>query len=394
MALPGINIAYQNGQLGTVVTSEDGLLVLCAKGTAVTGKLDTDKAYKIYRLSGLDDLGITTTNNAALFKAVKQFYTEAPEGTPLYVVVYSDTSMTDFCDKDSGKLRGILQSLKGAARGIVVIHPDVTTGLTTTDGLSSDVFTAIAKAQALGEWTATELYAPVFILLDGYAYTGEASDLKDISDGDDNRVMVTIGSDASSATEMHSAVGYLAGRIAKSPVQRNIGRVRDGGISADKMFIGTTAIENAMDDIETIYAKGYVTPRVHVGRAGYYYTDDILVCRETDDYAHLTARRTIDKAVRIAYDTLLNNLLDEVELNDDGTMQEPVLKAWQADVEKAVNMSMTAAGELSSVDGSGCECTIDPRQNVRATSRVEVMIAVRPFGYPRTIVANLGFKVE
>ena len=98
--------------------------------------------------------------------------------------------------------------------------------------------------------------------------------------------------------------------------------------------------------------------------------------------------------LRIAYDTLLNGLLDEVELNDDGTMQEPIIRSWEAEVEKAVNASMTASGELAAVDGSGVECSIDASQNVRATSTLEVTVAARPFGYPRTIVANLGFKVE
>ena len=78
-------------------------------------------------------------------------------------------------------------------------------------------------------------------------------------------------------------------------------------------------------------------------------------------------------------------------MNTDGTMQAPVLKSWQADVENAVNQEMTAAGELSVVDGSGCACYIDPTQNVLSTSKVEATLRVRPFGYARDIIVNLGF---
>ena len=78
MALPKIKVAFRNGMLGTVTTGEDGVLLLCAKGTAVANTLKTDKAYKIYRLSGLEELGAKETTHAALYKAVKQFYTEAP----------------------------------------------------------------------------------------------------------------------------------------------------------------------------------------------------------------------------------------------------------------------------------------------------------------------------
>lgn len=352
--------------------------------------MTADKPYKIYRLSALEELGITEANNAALYAAVKQFYTEAEEGTALYVAVYSDATMADFCDKDSGKLRGILQYLKGNIRGAVVLHPSVAEP-TVEEGISKDTVDALSKAQTLADWTASELYAPIFVALDGYAYDGNSNELKDLSNQTYNRVMVFLGNEKGSK---HSAIGYLAGRIASIPVQRNIGRVKDGSISVDELYLGASLIEEKMDDVDAIYDKGYVTPRVYIGRSGYYFTDDQMAVKFTDDYAHLTARRTIDKVLRITYDTLLEKLLDEVEINDDGTMQPSILKAWEADVETAVNSAMTAAGELVNVDGSGVECIIDPKQDVRATSLIEVQVAARPFGYPRTIVAKLGFKVE
>lgn len=391
MGLPKVNIAYQNGLLGTIANSLDGLLLMCVKGATVLSTFVADKPYKIYRLAGLDELGVTSANNATLYKAVKQFYCEAPEGTPLYVATYSDETMQALCDKDSGKLKGMLQGLKGEIRGVVVLHSDSEPSKVET-GLSSEVFDAIPKAQALGDMIAVEMYAPIFIILDGYAYSGNSGELKDLSKEKNNRVMVFIGSEDSK--DKHSAVGYLAGRIARIPVQRNIGRVKDGAIAATAMYLGSKAVEESVDDVTTIYDKGYVTPRVHTGRSGYYYTDDCLAVEMTDDYAHLTARRTIDKVVRIAYNKILDILLDEIELTDDGTIQEPVVRALEADIETVINASMTAAGELASVDGSGVECSIDASQNVRATSKIEIVVSARPFGYPRNIVAKFGFKVE
>ena len=131
-----------------------------------------------------------------------------------------------------------------------------------------------------------------------------------------------------------------------------------------------------------------------MGRTGYFWTDDRMACEETDDYAHLTARRTVDKAARIAYDTLLDYMLTEIETNEDGTMQQDVLKSWQAEVESAIDTQMTAKGELSSTDGSGCSCYIDPAQNVVSTSIITLTLKVRPFGYARTINVDLGFQVS
>ena len=79
------------------------------------------------------------------------------------------------------------------------------------------------------------------------------------------------------------------------------------------------------------------------------------------------------------------------EINTDGTMQQPILKSWQAAVEDAINNQMTAAGELSNVEGSGCKFFINPAQNVLATSKVEGTLKVRPFGYARDIIVNIGF---
>ena len=87
-------------------------------------------------------------------------------------------------------------------------------------------------------------------------------------------------------------------------------------------------------------------------------------------------------------------MLDELEINSDGTMQTGVITSWQQTVENAVNRSMTAAGELSASDnGEGCSCYIDPNQNVVATSKVEMTLKVRPFGYARYVDVNLGFQV-
>lgn len=390
MAIPKINIKYQNGKLGTVEASKDGLLAICVKGAAVSTTFAQNKAYKIYQPSGLTALGVTATSHPLLVEAVKQFYNEAEEGTPVYVVAYSDSSMSDFLDKDEGSLKGILQSVKGDIRGVVVYHAG-TEDPDTSEGLEADVFTAMTKAQALAEWTVNNLYAPVFVALDGFQYAG-ASDLRDLSALTNNRVCIVLGS--VSSTDGHAAMGMFAGRVASSPVQRNIGCVADGPLSEENLFLGSNKVSDVMDDVTTIYDKGYITPRTYVGRSGYYYTDDSLATKVTDDYAHLTARRTIDKAVRIAYDTLLEKMLGEVEINDDGTMQESLLKSWQAEVEDDINANMTRNGELVSVDGSGCECFIDATQNVRATSNIDVVISVRPFGYARSISASFGFKVQ
>lgn len=396
MPLPSIKISFLNGQLGTVSESQDGLLALVCGATQVASTFSLGKAYTIYRLAGLEALGVTAENNAALYRHVKDFYTEAEEGTKLVVYGVEKTKkMTDLCDKDSGPLKALLQAQKGELRGLIIARDPGEEEVAVTEGLDPDVFTAIPKAQALAEWATTDLYAPIFVALEGRSFDGDADSLQNLSEQTNNRVCVVIG-DTTAGSE-GAAMGLLAARIASAAVQRNIGRVADGAIAATEMYLGDKPVEEVMDAITTIYDKGYITPRTYVGKSGYFWTDDKLATEPTDDYAHLTHRRVVDKAYRIAYDTLLNYMLDEIMVNTDGTMQQAVLKSWQAAVESAIDNQMTAQGELSAdltAGESGCSCYIDPSQNVLATSTVNITLKVRPYGYARYIVVELGFLVE
>ncbi len=395
MALPKISIKFMQGQLGTVPDSQDGLLALVCGAAVVSSTFILNTPYLIYRPASLTDLGITKENNAGLYKLVNEFYQEADEGTP--VVIYgvdAKTKMTALCDPTTGGLRSLLQGQKGALRGVIVARSPGVEDVTQTEGLDADVLTALPKAQALAEWAATELYAPVFVALEGRAYK-DAKTLKDLKAEKYNRVCCIIGD--TEVSSKGAAVGIFAGRVASIPVQRNVGRVRDGSLSPTVMYLGAKAVEDCMDDVATIYDKGYITPRTYVGRSGYYFTDDRLCVEQTDDYAHLANRRVIDKAYRIAYDTVLDFLLDEIYVNQDGTMQTGVVKNIQAAVEGAINAQMTANGELSadlSGGESGATCYIDPKQNVLATSTIKMALKVRPYGYARNVEVELGFDVQ
>lgn len=385
--LPKVTIKYLNGLLGVVPESADGLLALVLLGaTPVAETFLAGTPYKIYGPSSLDALGVTEDNNARLVEIVREFYSEASEGTPLYIIGQAaNTTMTAFCNKDTGKLVQLVEQLKGEVRGIVLAS---TATDEATEGIADDVLDAVPVAQLAAEHCAEALYAPVFVVLEGRSFES-AADLPDMTKSDYNRVAIMVGDTKKDSKD--AAVGILAGRIAATPIQRNIGAVLSGALKATGMYLGGELVDKSMSDVRTIHDKGYLVPRIHVGRAGYYFTDDVMCCELTDDYAHLTARRTVDKAARIAYDTLLDFLLAEIEINENGTMQVPVIKSWQAAVESAIDGQMTTKGELSSVDGSGCKCIIDASQNVLSTGRVDVTLKVRPFGYAREIVCKLGF---
>ncbi len=380
-----------NGQLGTVGESPDGLFALVCGALAVTKKLALDKAYTLHSFDELAKLGVTQENNARLYKHVKEFYSEAEEGTKLVIFpVDKAKTFTELCDKDTGAIKELITAENGALRGIFVAG-DGREATLTTNGLDDDLFTALPKAQQLAEWATTSLYAPLFIVLEGRGYKGGV--VKDLHKEAYNRVGILIGDTVKSSEG--AAVGVMAGRLATLPVQRNIARVKNGALKPIEMFIGEKPVEENASAVSDLYDAGYITPRKYVGKAGYFFTDDRLACEQTDDYAHITARRTIDKAYRIAYAALLELMIDELSVNEDGTLQHGIIMAWQQMTENAVNRAMTAAGELSADEnGAGCKAYIDPKQNVLSTSKIELVLKVRPFGYARYVDVKLGFQVD
>lgn len=380
-----------NGQLGTVGESPDGLFALVCGAAAVTKMLELGKAYTLHSFDELAALGVTAENNPRLYKHVQDFYTEAEEGTKLVIYpVDKAKTFAELCDKDTGVIKELIMAENGALRGIFVAG-DGREATVTTNGLDNDLFTALPKAQQLAEWATGSLYAPLFIILEGRGYKGGV--VKDLHKETYNRVGVLIG-DTVKASE-GAAVGLMAGRLATLPVQRNIARVKNGALKSVAMFIGEKPVEENASAVSDLYDAGYITPRKYVGKAGYFFTDDRLACEQTDDYAHITARRTIDKAYRIAYTALLDLMMDELAVNDDGTLRHGIIMAWQQMMENAVNRAMTAAGELSADEnGAGCKAYIDPKQDVLSTSKIELVLKVRPFGYARYVDVKLGFQVE
>lgn len=383
MELPRVKIQFLNGQLGTVGESEDGLMALMCGAVAVGDTFAIGTPYDVESMDDVAELGITAENNAALYQHLKAFYNEAESGTK--VVVYGVTATTkpsevcDYTKTDAPSLRDLIAKENGKLRGVGLC------GMA-ADGLA----TVLANAQKTAEWSTTELYAPLFVATEYKGYDGKTA-LPDLTQMQYNRCCVVVGDEVSGGAG--ACIGTLLGRVASIGVQRNIGRVKDGALAPVTMWLGAKKIDESQSAVSDAHGKGYIVPRKH-GRSGYYFANDPMATDPTEDYATLANRRVIDKAYRIAYDTMLDMLLDDIECNTDGTIQTAVAKSWQQTVENAINQQMTANGELSTdEDGSGCEVYVDETQNLISTSKVVVTLKVQPRGYARYIDVNLGFRV-
>lgn len=404
--LPGLNIKFDNGNIGTVVSTADGVFGLLASAVAVVDKFELGKEYTVKGMADVAALGILPdVDNYGLYKWLSEFYEEAGDGAELWLMGFAKTTKpSDWFtpDAETGKTPAhkLLDASKGRLNALFTsFTPDETFVPAVENGLDADVVLAKQKAQVLAVNYTKNRYTPIFVILEGFGFDGNVISLPNLLEGEDNRVGILIGDTEkrSAAPEtLGAATGTLAGRLARIPVQENPGAVKRGALSTLETFILDTPVEKF--DIEGLHDKGYITFRSHERKSGYYISDDPLATNEDDDYRHISRRRVIDKAYRVAHNIASEEILADFDLNNDGTISPFYAKTIEGDIEREIFNQMTSKGELSrdqsNKDDKGVIAKFNTSLNVAQTNRIELTLSVRPRGYARWFDILLGYDVS
>ncbi len=386
--LPYIKFNISTNGLGQNSADIQKIPGLVITGATVADKATIGKSYQIFSLQEAKDLGIEETGtNAFAYKHIKAFYDYAGNNAELWFMLISDaTTMTSALDKDSGVAKQLIADAGGNIRVLGIVKQPTGTP-TITNGLDADVTTAVEKAQALADDFADK-YFPFRIIMSGNNFSGVSTSLKDyVADGNYNRVSILL---ANTDGEADAAIGLALGRLASIPVQRNIGRIRDGAVENTAAFFTSGGkVESLSAQWNSINDKGYIFLQNYVGRSGFYFSDDPTLTQVDDDFKMLANGFVMDKAVLIAYDVLLDYLKDEVPINTDGTIHPAIIKSWQAAIDTQIRSLMVNAGELSDV-----QVKIEANQNVVSTGQILISIALLPVGYAKYITVNIGFTTN
>lgn len=408
--LPAIDITFSNGALGQVAPSADGCFGVITTADEVSTTFQHRVPYVVKSMQDVTKLGIIdTVGNHRLFKFLKEFFEEGGSGQELWLMAFPKdngatptavpTMISSLFDTTSGNAPAqlLLDASKGKLNGLFVLwNPATNYTPIVTHGIDADVYLTASKAQTFAEDYTSTHKAPFFVVLEGYAFNGTHTALNDLTTYDYNRVSILIGDTETrtgTTASKGTAIGTLAGRLAKIPVQENIGRVASGPVAPINLFIVDAPVESY--DVESLNDKGFITFRSHVGRSGYFFTDDPQATLIGDDYRHLTHRRVIDKAYRIVYSALLNFLLDDIQLTSRGSISPIYAKTMEGQVISALYNQMTVNGELS-IDESvpadkGVVVKVDTTNNVASTSTIIPTVQVRPKGHARYVDVPLGF---
>ena len=405
MSLPGLNIQFSNGNIKTVVPTDDSVFGMLASAVAVTGKFELKTPYKLRGMQDVAKLGILPdTGNYVLYNSLLEFYTEAGEGAELWLMGFArNTKVSDWFTPDA--TTGIIPASKllDAANGKISLlftkYSPEDPRDNIVNGAGEDVWNALVKAQSFADSYTAQNYAPVFVLLEAFLFDDSILALPDLTQDTKNRVGIFVGDTKARSTtpETYGAANHiLAARLSKLGVQENAGKVKRGALATTTAFVIDTPVEHY--DVEALHDKGYITFRTHVRKAGYYITDDPLATSPTDDYSHITRRRVADKAFRIAHNVLSGSILDDFDVNNDGTINEIYAASIEADVESAIYTLMTLNGELSADKTNpkdlGVKAHIDRETNVVTTGRVSMVLKIRPKGMLRWLDVALGYDIN
>lgn len=395
MGKPKVSIGFENGNLGVVATSPDGICSIVASAVA-NGTFALNTVYTVFSLKEAEALGIIGgISNYELHKTIKEFYEEAGDGTELWIYGVAKTRTLDQLVADSEAL------LTASNRRIrfVILKFAPTVAATVAAGIITGFPATLAAAQTMADNFTNNKIHPVVFLIEGYGYTGVPADLIGFSMTTYNRVAVMIGDTETrtgATASKGAAVGVLGGRLAKNQVHVNIGRVRDGALKPLEFFVLDTPVEQA--NIDALYDKGFITLTTHVGKSGYYFVDDHLACTVEDDYHFLTRRRVIDKAYVLANGVLTNYVLDDFDLLDGGKLSPIEARTIEAEMERVIAQEMSARNELSvdktKANDTGVQCLVDTTNNVATTGIIKGKVQVKPKGYGRYLEFTIGYNLN
>lgn len=386
MGLPKITFTIASAGLGLLTANIQKTPGLVITGNSVAGKIAIGESKQFFTLQDAVNAGINPTDNPFAYKHVKAFYDYTGTNAELWLMLASSgTSMENMADNTQPLAKKLLSDAGGKIRVLGIAKKALGTEVI-ANGVDADVDKAVVKMQTLAD-EFTQKYFPFRAIISANSFNGNVTDLKSYDTTNHNRVSLLLGN---TDGEKEACIGLALGRLASIPVQRKIHRVKDGPVENFAAYMTNgEKTETYSAAWDALADKNYIFLRNFAGKAGFYFSTDSTLTKDTDDFNTLSNGFVMDKALILAYNVLVENLGDEIPVTESGTIHPAIIKSWQNAVESNINGNMTANGELSN-----CKVFIDERQNILTTGNMNVDIMLQPVGYSEYITVKIGFTAK
>lgn len=380
MGLSNVNITINRNGLGQVAIQGDGAAGIYLQGVAVADKLELETPYVVTSIEDANAIGITADGaNMSAFKQINEFYQTAGDGKKLFLIVSDKGAKNEVLKSCVEKL---LNHVGGEISLLGICLP-VTAGAEIQGGLSKEVFEAQTTLQLLADAYVNKIM-PFTAVIAGVGFKGSAQELADLKTMSNYRTQIALTATDDSGV---AAVGQLLGAYMAQPVYRKISRVKNGALPmtmGGAYLTDKKTIDGRADLLDELTDKCYIVYRDFPGRTGYFYNGDYTATLETDDLRYIARIRVIDKALKIAYNTYVGELDDEIDITEDGKLDPAQVSYLQELIYNQVMGNMKEAI-------SNFTATIDPAQNVLSGKGTDVVLSITPKGYLNPINVTLGF---
>lgn len=184
-------------------------------------------------------------------------------------------------------------------------------------------------------------------------------------------------------------IGMLLGMLSLAPVNESISWVEryPTGVTNPCLADGTPMRNISSADVSKLDENGCIFLTTYPGIAGSYVSDTHTLDEATSDYSHIEDERTMDKAVRGVYASMVKALGGKVYASEDGSLREDS-RAMIEEKASAPIEQMERDGELS---GYSVEVRGD---QVLKDGKVKAVIKNQPTGVVRELEVSIGYAAE
>ncbi len=192
-----------------------------------------------------------------------------------------------------------------------------------------------------------------------------------------------------------TVLGATLGAVAKAKVSHSIAWVAQFNISngvendvlafANGVLFSHSSITDSL--LNTIDDRRYIFLRKFVGISGSYFNENSTSIALSSDYAYISDNRTIQKATRGIYASVLPALNSPITLKSDGTLSDEAAAYFEG-------LAGTALDEMvRNAELSGYNVTVNTQQNVLSTGILTINVTLVQIATGRNIVVNIGYDV-
>jgi hypothetical protein len=257
------------------------------------------------------------------------------------------------------------------------------------NGFDADVWTAAAKLNELAIAYDTQ-NIPLVCALPGFGF--DSATIADIPARDTLELDYVAMNLFCEKNDGLVSMGLFAAWLCNHQVHQNIGRTASGKVSDTAFFPNGASWLSLKNSVATLAAKGLIIPAKIGSRSGYYFNDDPTLTAVDSDFSSISWNRVINKAKRIAFDTLVNKLNDDVDVDPNtGKIESTVASDWESDVETAIRAQMMKETGTKKKEISGIKCTVDPDSDI-VNDEVDASIEIVRKGQAKIINVTIRYS--